>query len=243
MAKVSSITRQVKRQNRYSVFVDDKYSFSLSETQLADSGLHIGQELSAEEIKGYKSESALGKLYERTLNWLAIRPRSEWEIETYLDKILLKHKKPVSRVDPWEQRSHSNKIAKKSQIGRREQNEKGEEEKVDMKSEIVEKLKDLRLVDDLAFARSWVDSRRLLKATSRKKLWVELKTKRVPADIIEQVLDEDETDELEVLKSLIERKSRQSQYRDRQKLLAYLARQGFRYDQIKQALEELELGD
>lgn len=224
--KITKIGRQVKRQSRYSVFVDDKYSFSLSETQLADSGLHIGQELSAEEVKGYKGESELGKLYERTLNWLAIRPRSEWEIDSYLDRILYK-------------KSSSYKIAKNLQFGLSDPED--DDQPAELKTEIVDKLKHLGLLDDLAFARSWVDSRRLLKPISRKKLWVELKTKRVPADIIEQVLAEDETDELEVLKSLIERKSRQSQYADRQKLLAYLARQGYRYDDIKRAFDELDL--
>lgn len=202
--KITRIVKQVKNAGRYSVYVDDKYSFSLSESQLAVSGLHIGQDLTTEELAKLKGESEYGKLYERTLRWLAIRPRSEWEVNEYLKKIT--KKSPTAEA-------HTPQIAKNLQIG--------------------------GWVDDEKFARSWVESRRLLRATSKKKLWVELRQKRVPQDIIDQVLADDETDEIEVLRDLIARKRRQSQYADQQKLMAYLARQGFRYDQIRQALDEL----
>lgn len=179
--------------------MDEKYSLSLSESQLADSGLHTGQELTDKDIKAYKQQSDIGKLYERTLKWLALRARSEWEIDTYLARIC--------KDDPSQQ-------------------------------ELKQKVAGLGLVDDQAFAAAWVDSRRSTKATSKRKLWVELKQKHVPGDIIEQVLASDETDEREVVRSLIERKMTKSQYRDKQKLIAYLARQGFRYEDIKQALAD-----
>lgn len=200
--KITKIEPQLKNAHRTSVFVDEKYSFSLNRAQLADSGLHIGREISPAELKRFKGESDFGKLYDRTLKWLALRARSEWEITNYLARIA-------------KNETHRSKIATK--------------------------LQKVGLVDDQKFAGSWVASRRATKPISRKKLWIELKQKHVPADIIEQVLADDETDEIEVLKQLIGRKARQSQYRDRQKLMAYLARQGFRYDQIKQALEELVL--
>jgi regulatory protein len=82
-----------------------------------------------------------------------------------------------------------------------------------------------------------VESRRLLKATSKRKLAMELKQKRIAEDIITQVLAEDETDERHVLRDLIAKKRTQTRYQDEQKLLAYLMRQGFNYDDIKAALQ------
>ncbi len=197
--KITKIDQQVKNQGRFSIFVDDKYSFSLSERQLADSGLKIGQEMSGSDQDKWKSESDFGKLWERALNWMMIRPRSQWEVDSYLNRIT--------------------------------KNE-------DHKPKIVAKLQKLDLINDQKFATSWVESRRLLKTTSRQRLFQELLVKRVDKDIIEEVLDLDVTDDVQEIKKLIAKKK--DKYPERQKLLAYLARQGFSYDHIKQAFDELE---
>lgn len=101
---------------------------------------------------------------------------------------------------------------------------------------LIERLYASKWLDDTEFARRWVDNRRLLKATSKRRLTQELKAKRVSDDIIANVLADDQTDELDVLRNLIERKQKQSRYQDSQKLTAYLLRQGFNYDDIKSAL-------
>jgi regulatory protein len=93
-------------------------------------------------------------------------------------------------------------------------------------------------VDDYDFAKRWVENRRLLKSTSKRRLRQELKQKRVADDIIDQVLEEDETDERKVLRELVERKRRQTKYQDDLKLMQYLSRQGYSYDDIKSAITE-----
>lgn len=84
--KVTAIKQQVKRTGRYSIFIDDKYSFSLSADALLDSHIVIGLELSQNQIGDYKRLSDDDKMYANVLNYLAIRPRSEWEIATYLKR-------------------------------------------------------------------------------------------------------------------------------------------------------------
>ena len=103
---------------------------------------------------------------------------------------------------------------------------------------ILEKLTKLGLVDDQKFAEAWVRNRRLLKPVSRRRLVQELRQKRIGADIIEQVLIEDGADEQSVLRELVVRKRRQTKYQDNLKLMQYLARQGFGYEDIKLALSE-----
>ncbi len=107
--------------------------------------------------------------------------------------------------------------------------------------QIIERLRRLGFVDDAEFARRWVENRRLLKATSTKKLQLELRQKKVSSDIIRTVLAEDETVERQVLKELVEKKRRQAKYQDPKKLMMYLARQGFSYDDIKTVLEDSSL--
>lgn len=103
---------------------------------------------------------------------------------------------------------------------------------------ILAKLQGLGMADDLAFAKAWVANRRLLKPVSKRRLVAELTQKRVPKDIITTVLDDDDTDERQTLRTLIAKK--RSRYDDPQKLMAYLARQGFGYDDIKAAMQNDE---
>ena len=82
--QITKIVQQQKQRDRYSIFVDDKYSFSLSKTALLDSKLTSGQELTRQQVAEYKQKSADDKLYTRTLRWVALRPRSVWEAQDYL---------------------------------------------------------------------------------------------------------------------------------------------------------------
>jgi len=195
--KITAIKQQVKQQGRYSIFVEGKYSFSLSEAALLESKIVSGQELSAQQVKDFKKLSGDDKLYNQTLRYAAMRARSTWEIEQYLQR-----KKADSLLS----------------------------------QQIVNKLSNLQLIDDAAFAQTWIASRRLLKPTSRRRLLQELRAKHVPDDIAETVLAEDETDEQTTLRELIDKKRRQTKYQDVTKLMQFLARQGFNYDDIKQAL-------
>lgn len=197
--KVTKIEAQVKQKGRYSIFVDDKFAFGLSELGLINSGLRIGQEFSAAELDKLKESAKTDKIYNMTLGLVARRPRSEWEIRDYL-----KRKEIESQVA----------------------------------DEIVEQLRSKDFINDYDFAKRWVESRRLLKQMSRRKLETELRIKRVSDTIVKQVLQEDETNDYDVLMLEIEKKRRQTRYQDDQKLMQYLARQGYGYDDIKRALSD-----
>lgn len=197
--KITAIKQQVKNPNRYSIFVDGRYSFSLSELALINSELKLNQELDKSEPAKLKEESDFDKAYNRVLNLLARRARSEWEIRDYL-----KRKK-------YDQ---------------------------DTIEKLLNKLSERRLVNDLAFAQAWVENRRLLKNMSKRRLKQELKTKRVNDEIIDEIMGLDETNELEVLKELVAKKRTQTRYKDNLKLMQYLSRQGFNYNDIKTTLEK-----
>jgi regulatory protein len=199
--KITAIKAQVKRQGRYSIFVEGKYSFSLSDTALLDSKITTGQEVDEAQIREYKQLSSDDKLYAKALQYAAIRPRSTWEMQSYLKR---------KEADPL------------------------------LAEQILSKLSDFNYLNDESFARSWVQSRRLLKPISRRRLVQELRAKRISDEIANIVLAEDETDERDTLRTLIERKRRQTRYQDKTKLMQYLAGQGFGYDDIKQTLIDME---
>lgn len=82
--KITALKVQVKNSERVSVFVDEKYSFSLSLDQLVKCKLKKNDELSSAEVKKFKKISADGKLRGRALEWLMNRPHSEREFRDYL---------------------------------------------------------------------------------------------------------------------------------------------------------------
>jgi len=82
--KITSIKQQVKRADRYSIYVDDKYSFSLSEQELLSIKIKVGQEVTKLELKELLNKAEDDKAYMRVLDYLSRRPRSRWEVGQYL---------------------------------------------------------------------------------------------------------------------------------------------------------------
>lgn len=196
--RITAIKQQQRQSHRYSFFVDGRYSFSLSEAVFLEHRLHTGQELDARELKQLKELSGQDKLYGLALHYISLRPRSIWEMETYLSR------KKATTTEA---------------------------------QEILNKLTALGLLDDLNFARSWIQQRRLLKSVSKRRLVQELHQKHIADDLVDEVMNEDQTDELEVLQALITRRRQQTKYQNNDKLMQYLARQGFSYGHIRDALK------
>lgn len=82
--KISSIKQQIKNPERVSLFVDEKYSFSLSLDELIKYKLKKDDELSEGDLKKLKKISEDGKLRMRALEWLLNRPHSIREFKDYM---------------------------------------------------------------------------------------------------------------------------------------------------------------
>ena len=129
--KVTDIKQQVKRKDRYSIYVDEKYSFALSESGLLSAGLSIGLDLSGQELEELKKLSVEDKAIYRVLDLIARRPRSQGEITDYLKR------------------------------------KKYSEEEIE---KTLNTLSVKGYINDEDFAKRWVESRRLLKPISKRKL-------------------------------------------------------------------------
>ncbi len=81
---ITNLKTGVKNPNRVNVYVNDEYVFSLDVTQVVDLKVKVGKEISEEDLQNYKNESEYGKLYQRALEWVLIRPRSKKELYDYL---------------------------------------------------------------------------------------------------------------------------------------------------------------
>jgi regulatory protein len=196
---ITAIKAQLKNSDRVSIYVDSAYSFSLSKNQLLELGLVRGQELSDVDLAKAQRLSDYGKLLERTLSFVLLRPHSRKEVTQYLNR---------KKIEPDEQ------------------------------SAIVDYLMRHNYIDDAQFAKAWVRSRLQTKQMSKRRLVMELKQKGInEADITLAFTIEDHNEQA-ILLELIAKKARQTRYQDQQKLMQYLARQGFGFDDIKSALKE-----
>jgi regulatory protein len=196
--KITSIAQQQKRSERYSIFVDGAYAFSLSEAALLRAQVMRGQELSQQQLGELKALSGSDKLYAMASRYVALRPHTTWEVGQYLKR---KQASPT------------------------------------LITQILNKLSNIGLIDDARYAQAYIHDRQLLRPTSRRKIMFELRKKHIAGETIEAALAGNDEADITALDAIIERKRLQSRYTDDLKLMQYLARQGFHYSDIKEALK------
>lgn len=214
--KITAITAQAKDKNRVNIMVDGHYRFSLDIFQYADLGIKVGKEYTEEELNELEQESQFGKLYARTLEYCLMRPHSAKEVRDYL----------------W-RKTRTTKVKTR-------QGELKERPGVSMvlTDRVFDRLVEKGYIDDEKFTRYWVENRSLTKGVSRRKLTAELRTKGVEQSIIENALRATERSETDELTKVIAKK--RARYPDDQKLMTYLAGQGFSYDDIKRAISQTD---
>lgn len=84
MPTITALTSQKKRKDRINVFVDGKFDFGIGADNLVKFGLFVGKQLTPEGLDEVKESIIFCKNYEKVLNFLSFRPRSEWEVRQYL---------------------------------------------------------------------------------------------------------------------------------------------------------------
>ncbi len=211
--KITAINSQQRDPNRVNVIVEGKYRFSLDIFQVGDLGIKVGKEYSEKELLELETESKFGKLYARTLEYCLMRPHSSREVRDYLYR---------------KTRTTKTRNRKTGEISEKE----GVSEQVTIR--VFDRLVEKGYIDDEKFARFWVENRNQRKGTSMRKLQAELMIKGVEKSIIEKCLGESSRTNAGELQKIIVKK--RGKYPDEQKLIQYLARQGFSYDDIKSAL-------
>lgn len=271
MPTVTSLRGAVRDPHRINVFLDGRFSFSLTLTELADSKLHQGQVLTDPEVERLRNLSGLGKLYQQTLEYCFSRPHSKKEIIDYLERKRLRRDISWKRFEEHQLKMQNDPdyAAKVKEIRQhtKDQNQKIREidftenntyeyrgtkktnlptkpaDRItsEMIQEVVSRLESQNYINDQDFARYFIENRHQNKGISTKRLIQELKIKGIDSDIIEQAIFDQGTgnllrDEEVEIEKMIKKQLRKTS--DRQKIIAYLARQGFSYDLIKAKLDQ-----
>ncbi len=213
--KITSLSAQVRNPDRVNVAIDGAYRLSLTVAQVVDLGIKVGSEIDEALLVSLETESTFGKLYARTLEYCLLRPHSAREVRDYLYR--------KTRTTKYKQR-RTGEIKEREGVSQ------------SVADRVYDRLVEKGYIDDEKFAQYWVEHRNQTKGASRRKLQAELQVKGIDTAVIATVLSESGRNDQDELAKVIAKK--RSKYPDQQKLMQYLARQGFRYDDIKSALEE-----
>lgn len=122
----------------------------------------------------------------------------------------------------------------KRQLGKKGFNE----ETID---QVIDRLSELELIDDLAFGRYWVEQRETFKPRGRRALRYELYQKGIDREIVDLVVAD--VDETEAAKKAARKKARlwrelpEDQFYE--KLSNYLGRRGFPYEVVRNVTQEI----
>lgn len=215
---ITKLTSGVHDQNRVNVFIDGKYTLSLDARQIIDLHVKVGRQLTESELQELHQASAFGKLYQRTLEWVLMRPRSVQETRTYLKQRQLK-------------RSQNNRQRVRQEL---KPLPEIQSETADL---VLERLLERGYIDDYRFAEYYVENRFVKKGISQKRLHMELRKKGISENTITAVFDKIPRNDADELAKMVAKKAKRY---DHDKLIAYLCRQGFQYQDVVDAVENYE---
>ncbi len=109
---------------------------------------------------------------------------------------------------------------------------------------VIQKLKEYKFLDDVEFAKKWIESRLRFKPRSSRLIKMELKQKGIEPEIIDKMINDEGLmiNDLESAKKLVEKKMNRSRNKfgmTPEKLGRYLASKGFDWDTIKKSIDEV----
>lgn len=82
--RITALKAQKRNHQRVNIYLDEEFAFGLS--RIVAAWLHVGQELSPEEIKKLKLEDEKEYAYQRAIRYIGYRMRSVYEVQHHLRK-------------------------------------------------------------------------------------------------------------------------------------------------------------
>lgn len=207
---ITALRQQIRDPERVNIFIDGKYEFSLTLSQIVAEKIKVGHNLSEGDLAELRQKSTNEKLRLRAINWVLIRPRSQKELLDYLRGL-----------------QYKSKTNKKSQLSN------GGISDITIQA-IANECIHRKLVDDTQFARWWVD-RSSRQQKSNRYLQTELLQKGIDRAIITDALSS--RSENVQLAAYVKKLKTKSKYQDAQKLTRFLVSKGYDYSLVKEALK------
>jgi len=196
--KITKISQQIKNENRANIYIDGRYCFSLTISQLLDSRIKLNNEIDEVQLTVFKKISQDGKLKIRTLEWLMLRPRSQKELYDYLYRKKLDAEDVELWIKEFKTKGYQNDESFTSWWIEQRRNKKrsakfikSELRTKGIKSEIIDNALATSLIDDKSALNELIAKKRLLpKYQDDKKLIEYLMRQGYHYSLIKEVLAE-----------------------------------------------------
>lgn len=267
MPKISKIQAAKKTKARYHIYFDregkSEYSFSVSEDILVQEDLFKGKELTKEDIEALRQSDELDKAYQKALNYLSYRMRSEKELFDYLKEQEVPEEEAAEMIEKMRRldfvddqrfsdafvRTKRDQSKKGPNIIRQELKQKGVSENI-MNKSLEQYTPEEQL--DLAIELAEKKQRSYKKESSRQKEQKLIQfliqkgfSHSVAAEALKEAdIENDEEEQQEAISGWGEKAWRkfesEAPHKRRQKIKQALYRRGFPGDLIDQWIEEKE---
>jgi regulatory protein len=83
---ITDIRKNVKNPNRFSVFIDEKFAFSLNDALLIKLSLAKGDSIDKNRVDEIKVSIDSNNIYSQVLKYVSTRLKTSWEVENYLER-------------------------------------------------------------------------------------------------------------------------------------------------------------
>lgn len=190
--KITALKVQKRNPHRVNVYLDGEFAFGMA--RIVAAWLQVGQTLNNGKIEELLKQETQETAYQRSLNFIATRPRTEKEVRQKLAGLGFSD---------------------------------------DVIQPVITALKSKGYIDDVAFARAWVENRLAFRPRSYQLLKMELKHKGISEDIIASTLEDTTINETELALDLAKRYAPRLKgidpHKFKTRLGAYLMRRGFPY--------------
>jgi len=114
--------------------------------------------------------------------------------------------------------------------------------KRDTINKVISLFKEKKIIDDLKFARNWIDQRMRLNPKGEALLKRELRAKGVELVLIEEALNNKDKNETSIVRELADKKmktlTKEPKEKAKRKLFGFLARRGFDFDTVNEVIKE-----
>lgn len=218
--QVLKITAQKTNSGRVNLHFPG-FVLGFSRQLILENKLSVGDFLTSGQLKKLISTDLIKRGINKSLKFIAARPRSEKEIERKTADYLFKI---IKKIETQKRFNLVSEVEKATEA-------------------VLYYLRDKNLVDDEAFAVWWIEQRLEFRPRSKRELYSELLSRGLERKLIEKKLAETSYNEEAVARFLIDKKIKTlpgdlSKTEKRNKLLDYLSRKGFSFSQIIDLIDE-----
>lgn len=214
--KITELSAQKKNPNRFNLFVDEVFTFSVSTTAIATYHLYKDKDVSEQLLEEIYNEELYRRFLDRAAQYLSKYVKSERDTRNYLKELWRKKKGSWFSEDlevDWE----------------------------NLFDRVIEQLMKYGFVDDVRFAKLFIEGRMRGKPRSTSILLSELMAKGIDRQTALDAISESGADNTTLIASVYKKKFKDEllDLQDRKKV-DFLRRKGFNWDDISKLERDLK---